>query len=131
MKELDTIVPGKQIGNLKLGEKIDDSLDTLPDDFTITTLKELLLYDFNSVKVWVEKGSHRIIQIGVTKGFQGSFLSKITIGSTLTDLGNFVGEWYEYQDTYRLKDFLGICFELKDIEDWEEQTAPIESIYVF
>jgi hypothetical protein len=25
----------------------------------------------------------------------------------------------------------GICFELEDVDDWDELTAPIENIYVF
>ena len=34
-------------------------------------------------------------------------------------------------DTYELKDIKGICFELEDIDDWDELKAPIDHIYVF
>jgi len=37
----------------------------------------------------------------------------------------------EVGDTYEMENEKGICFELEDVDDWEELAAPIEFIYVF
>lgn len=70
-------------------------------------------------------------QIGVQKGFAGKYKKCIGIGSTLQDIKNYIGEYILVYDTYELEQEQGICFELEDIDDWNELTAPIEFIYVF
>lgn len=70
-------------------------------------------------------------QIGVQKGFAGKYKKCIGIGSTLQDIKNYIGEYILVYDIYELEQEQGICFELEDIDDWNELTAPIEFIYVF
>lgn len=53
------------------------------------------------------------------------------MGSTLNDVKNLVGNYINVCDTYEMEADKGICFELKDIDDWDELKAPIEHIYVF
>lgn len=53
------------------------------------------------------------------------------MGSTLTDVKNSVGNYVNVYDTYEMETDKGICFELEDIDDWDELKAPIEHIYVF
>lgn len=42
-----------------------------------------------------------------------------------------VGNYVNVYDTYEMIDDKGICFELADIDNWSELTAPIEFIFVF
>lgn len=70
-------------------------------------------------------------QIGVERDFKGKYKNIIGLGSTLTDVKNSVGNYVNVYDTYEMKTDKGICFELEDIDDWDELKAPIEHIYVF
>ena len=72
-----------------------------------------------------------VFQIGVTKGFQGKFRGVIGIGSTLEDVKKNAGNFVYAYDVYEPENISGICFELEDVDDWEELTAPIEWIYVY
>lgn len=79
----------------------------------------------------------KIIQQGevVEASHIGEFY--IGIGSTLTDVLKYIGNYKEVYDTYELENILGICFELEDVDewdwdgDWEELAAPIEWIFVY
>ena len=42
-----------------------------------------------------------------------------------------IGNYIQIYDTYELENIKGICFELEDIEDWDQLKAPIDHIYVF
>ena len=55
----------------------------------------------------------------------------IGLGSTLQDVRQYIGDYVEVYDTYELKGVKGICFELEDIDEWNELKAPIDHIYVF
>ena len=55
----------------------------------------------------------------------------IGIGSTLEDVKKYIGNYISVYDTYELENVRGICFELEDVDNWNELTAPIEYIYVF
>lgn len=70
-------------------------------------------------------------QIGVGDDFQEKYKNIIGIGSTLSDIKKFVGNYVNVYDTYEMEVEKGICFELEDIDDWDELTAPIEYVYVF
>lgn len=70
-------------------------------------------------------------QIGVGGDFKGKYKNIIGIGSTLSDVKKFIGDYINEYDTYELEVEKGICFELEDIDDWNELTAPINYIYVF
>ena len=89
-----------------------------------------------NAKFWLDE-KDEVSQIGVTKGFEGKFRDIIGIGSTLTDVLKYIGNYKEVYDTYELEDIPGICFELEDVDewdwdgDWEELAAPIEWIFVY
>ena len=51
--------------------------------------------------------------------------------STLKDVSDGVGEYKYDLYCYTIPEYPGICFELKDEEDWDELTAPIEYISVY
>ena len=70
------------------------------------------------------------MQIGVTKDFYGDFMS-ICIGSTMKDVVNKFGGIENDGDVYAIPGIEGLCFELEDVDNWDELTAPIEWIYVY
>ena len=57
-------------------------------------------------------------------GYEGT----IGLGSTLCDVKEKIGNYIQNHDTYELEDIKGICFELEDIEDWDQLKAPIDHI---
>ena len=69
-------------------------------------------------------------QIGVTKGFYGDYKS-VCIGTTMQDVVKKFGGYENDGDIYVIPGLEGICFELEDVDDWDELTAPIEWIFVY
>lgn len=74
----------------------------------------------------------------VYNDFKGKVKGKVGIGSYLSDVEKFIGRPEEdgqnIETIYIIKDLPGICFELQDNdidEEWNENTAPIETISVF
>jgi hypothetical protein len=53
------------------------------------------------------------------------------IGSTLADVERYIGRWEEELDVYILPDYPGICFELRDEDEWNELKTPIEYISIY
>lgn len=63
--------------------------------------------------------------------FKRKYKGIIGLGSTLKDVQQLVGNYVNVYDTYEMINDKGICFELADIDNWSELTAPIEFIFVF
>lgn len=126
----EAIIEGKGIGEICIGMSIYDFEKWLsaPSEYEeLDTGKTVLI---NNVKLWFDK-NEKLYQIMVFGNFKGKFKDKIGLGSTMLDIERFVGEYEEEFDTYVLKDYKGICFELEDIDEWDEKKAPIESISVY
>lgn len=70
---------------------------------------------------WVDNKTNKIFQIGVKGDFKGKFQGKIGLGSTLLDVQKYIGEWRGEFDVYVLPEYPGICFELKDIDHYDEE----------
>ena len=62
--------------------------------------------------------------------FKGKYKGIIGLGSTLKDVQQLVGNYVNVYDTYEMINDKGICFELADIDNWSELTAPID-LYLF
>ncbi len=124
------IEPGKRIGNLFIGSRRDEVLDRLcaPDGVEEIS-KGILLYTWKNFKLWFSE-DEKLYQIGVTKGFLGQYKG-IGIGSNLKNVEDTFGSFLERYDEYEIPGVSGICFELEDVDDWNEMTAPIEWIFVY
>ncbi|MFB7817180.1 hypothetical protein NBRC13296_06720 [Paenibacillus chitinolyticus] len=126
------IINGVSVGPYELGwglqelkEKISISgfvEEELDNHYTITT---------NTLKFWVEKEQGEITQITVSGEYEGKFLGKIGVGNRLSDLNDLDIKWIKEDYVYKLPDYPGICFELEDIDDWDELLAPIEFISIY
>ncbi|MFE4569820.1 hypothetical protein [Paenibacillus chitinolyticus] len=126
------IINGVSVGPYQLGwrlqeleEKISISgfvEEELDKHYTITT---------NTLKFWVEKEQGEITQITVFGEYEGKFLGKIGVGNRLSDLNDLDIKWIKEDYVYKLPDYPGICFELEDIDDWDELLAPIEFISIY
>lgn len=129
IKEGD-IIPNVGIGNFLLNITKLELLDIIGSDYKENMRKRDTIISIQNAKFWIAEDG-RVDQIGVGKGFQGTYKNFIGIGSTLADVKARIGNYVEAGDTYELENEKGICFELEDVDDWEELTAPIEFIYVF
>lgn len=124
------IVPGVRIGDFLLGVLKEDIIKVIGKNnrtWEIGNGFSIILLE--NAKMWFDK-TQKLYQIGVTKGFKGKYNS-IGIGSTMKDICNKFGEYYDEGDEFLIKGIEGICFELEDIENWEEISAPIEWIFVY
>lgn len=128
------IIPGESIGEIKLGMSYRDIikiLDVNNVNYKIETLPECFVVVTNNIKIWVNKNSKTVTQVSAYGRFKGRLKKTIGIGSTLMDIAKYIGECTKKFDTYELKEFPGICFELEDIDDWDENKASIDFISVY
>lgn len=124
------ILPNIGIGEFKLNMKKQDLLDIIGEEYEERLRENDSVISIENAKFWIDEDG-KLDQIGVTKGFQGKYKNTIGIGSNLAEVQARVGQYVENGDTYEMEDDKGICFELEDVDDWEELIAPIEYIFVF
>jgi len=127
------IVPAKRIDSYTIGDSLQNLLSSITNGYVIKELNSYFVVLHSYFKFWVLKENRRIAQIGVYKGFDGTY-NGIGIGSTLSDIKKKYGSWCESVDIYLIPQQAGICFELEDNdidEEWIQETAPIEAIYVY
>lgn len=124
------IIPGVGISNIRLNITKEELLNIIGKDFKERFREIDSVIEIENAKFWIASDG-KVDQIGVEKDFKGKYKNLIGLGSTLTDVKRFVGNYVDVYGTYEMEDEKGICFELEDIEDWDELKAPIEYIYVF
>ena len=124
------IIPGVGIGNIKLNMTKDQLISILGNDFNERFRENDSVIEVENAKFWISEDG-KIDQIGVEKDFNGKYKELIGIGSTLSDVKKFIGNYIQVYDTYEVENEKGICFELEDIDDWDPLVAPIEYIFVF
>lgn len=129
--EVGDIIPGIGIGEYLLGMKKNSLLEKIGNDYSERRVgQDESVIIIENAKIWLTKEGI-VRQIAVTEGFSGSYKKCVTIGTTMQTIKDYFGA-YEYVDyTYNILGVDGMCFELKDIEEWNELTAPIEWIFVF
>ncbi|MBA4601714.1 hypothetical protein [Thermoactinomyces mirandus] len=129
------IIPGVRIGKFYIGENVDILKKKLSGRVDIEKGSQSIVLKTENMSFWIDKRTNKVFQIGVTNNFKGKFLDRIGLGSTLLDVQKSIGEWEEEFDVYILPKYPGICFELKDIDDyeeeWNESEMPINAIYIY
>lgn len=128
------IIPGVGIGNIQLNISKKELINIIGNSYKEQKLGIGYKFDIENASFWLGE-DNCVYQIGVRGEFNGKFKEVIGIGSTFRDVKKYVGNYtYEYY-TYNLDGIKGICFELEqpcDLdEEWDELTAPIEWIFVF
>lgn len=124
------IHPGVSIGSFNIGAKREDVTLLLKGDYRISEREDGTSFITGSnFKFWFNE-QQELDQIGVTEGFLGDYQS-IHIGSTMQDVFDKFGAYEDDGYVYLISGIDGICFELKDVDDWEELTAPIKWIFVY
>lgn len=124
------IIPGIGISNIKLGITKQELFEIIGHIYQEQSLEIGSIIQIENAKFWIASDG-KVDQIGVEKDFKGKYENIIGLGSTLNDLKQYIGDYVQVYDTYELRDIKGICFELEDIDDWDELKAPIDHIYVF
>jgi hypothetical protein len=126
------IVPGERIGIVALADSMDEVVAKLSGrQIRWEERRNHRILHADPYSVWFDIATQGITQISVGKGFSGLFLARIGIGSTLREVGMIAGRYYDREDAYHLEGHPGICFELEDVDNWTEETAPIEFITIF
>lgn len=128
------IEAGIQIGDFVLGLKREDFFKEIEESLNNWKNGDGgWVYSFENFRLWFDADGY-LKQIGVTKGFLDGY-NGINIGSTLQDVIKIYGSYKEEYGDYLLPNIDGICFELEDVDDydddWDELTAPIEWIFVY
>ena len=135
------IIPGVSIGEIRLDMTREELLSVIGSDYMETDLGTgYILIEVENAMFWYSQERNWLTQIGVMKDFKGKYKNlTIEIGSTLKELtehlGNYVEDEYGY--TYEIENIPGMCFELEDVEEfenWDEAetlAAPIEYIFVY
>ncbi|MFC4779152.1 hypothetical protein ACFO9Q_20355 [Paenibacillus sp. GCM10023252] len=128
------ITPGKSIGPFEIGCNREALISLLGKNYEVETRANFIVIKTETYWFWIDD-TDSVSQIRIFNGFFGKFGGKIGIGNTLKDVVNNFGKCSYEKYTYFISAIPGICFELKDVEDyddeWDEMSAPIESIYVF
>ncbi|MBB3907321.1 hypothetical protein [Anoxybacteroides rupiense] len=131
-KKLDNeIIPGKRIGIYELGWDFETLKRYLGNDYQIEERERVTVIIGDCIMFWIDKETNTVTQISVYGDFRGTFKNVIGIGSTLADVERYIGRWEEELDVYILPDDPGICFELRDEDEWKELKTPIEYISVY
>jgi hypothetical protein len=127
----NSIIPATKIGGIYIGWTYDRVVENLTKGFKREELNQYITLQAIDVEIWIDKIDEKVTQIMACDKFEGEFLGEIGIGDCLGDLLK-LGVRYKYIDyVYELPDFPGICFELEDVEDWSELTAPIRFISIY
>ena len=128
------VKPGVRIGKYVIGLKQEEIIKIIDEKYLVKKSEGGdTIYKLENVMLWFgEDGELR--QIGVTSGFKDKYKT-IGIGSTMQDIINLFGNYSNRYDEYEIPGVGGICFELKDVDDydeeWDELSAPIEWIFVY
>lgn len=133
------IIPGKSVGRYSIGANYDSIIEHLrTEKIPYKTTDNNYVKKINTADIVFWFKDKVLIQIMVYNDFKGKVKGKVGIGSYLSDVEKFIGRPEEdgqnIETIYIIKDLPGICFELQDNdidEEWNENTAPIETISVF
>lgn len=124
------IEPGLRIGNFIIGSNKEDVVSRISGKYKVWERGDgFCAFTMDNFKLWFGVNGE-LEQIGVTKGFLGSYKS-IGIGQTMKEVTMQLGKYENDGDVYSIAGINGICFELEDVDDWDELTAPIEWIFVY
>ena len=141
------IIAGDRIGNIYLGMTYEEFSTLYGDDDKSEEVRYSCSFRilFENFMVLFSNDEKKLDEITVLGDFKGKFRNIIGIGSTLSDVEKYIGDYYEAYEicpTYAIKDCDGICFELLDIDaltddyieydyDSIEKLLPIEYITIF
>jgi hypothetical protein len=132
--ETNIIIAGKEIAGFQLGWTLEDLLQKIGTNYTSERRSETTVIYYKCFTFFILDHDNKVEQITVGMDFQGKFLGKIGIGSTLQDVEKYIGKWEDDLDVYIVPQYKGICFELADNgieEEWIEELMPIEWISIY
>ena len=124
------IIPAVGISNIKLNFSREALLQLIGKDYKERIREDDSIIEIENAKFWISNDG-KVDQIGVKGDFKGKYKNIIGLGSTLEDVKKYIGNYVNVYDTYEIEEDKGICFELEDIDDWDELKSPIDHIYVF
>jgi hypothetical protein len=127
----DKIINNERIGQYILGMNVDALKSILTENYSVEKRTKCDVLIAENFMFWVDESNNSVSQITAFNMFKGKFLNKIGIGSTLKDIKEEIDDYKEDLDVYILPKYPGICFELKDEDDWDELSSHIEYITIY
>ena len=94
----EPIIPGVGIGNIKLNMTKDQLIAILGKDYKERFRECDSVIEIENAKFWVSEDG-KIDQIGVEGDFKGKYKGIIGIGSTLSEVKKFIGNYVQVYDT--------------------------------
>ena len=138
MNELKTvsILTGKGIGLLRLGMTFDEIVEQIElyDQRELANATQLIC---ENIKIWIDHQTDCVSQILAYGSFEGAFDGWLTLGMTLADAVKKGYSYHEELGVYILNGVDGMCLELDDdcdLDDdtpWDELSAAITRISVY
>jgi hypothetical protein len=125
------LIPGEGIGPYRIGQSIRELRLMLDGEYREIALPAHRVVDMRPYQFWIDRKYDRVFQILVGPGFDGKFLDRVGVGSTLADVREIAGEYICDAEVYLLPRYPGICFELAEAVDEDESTSPIEFISIY
>lgn len=130
------ILPGKGSGPLRLGMTFDEITEQIGpyDQRELANATQLIC---ENIKIWIDHQTDRVSQILAYGSFEGMFDGWPTLGMTLADVEKKGYSYHEELGVYLLDGSDGMCMELDDdcdLDDdtpWDERSAPITRISVY
>lgn len=126
-----SIVNGERIGSFHLGWSIEKLKEELKEKYIQEELENHYTIKTSTMKFWVLKENKTVSQIMTFGQYKGQFINGIGIGTNLSQINDKGIKWCKEDYVYTFPDYPGICFELEDIDEWDESLAPIEFISIF
>ncbi len=129
-----SIIPGLSIDKYCLNWTKQDLIPHLNKNYKIANLSRSYLLNYKQFSFWIKQENDKIYQIGVKGEYAGKLFGKIGIGSTLSDVQKYFGDWKEELNIYIIANCEGVCFEISDNdteEELEQDKMPISAIYIY
>ncbi|MDQ0914593.1 hypothetical protein [Paenibacillus sp. V4I5] len=127
------VVPGKSIGVFQIGMK-SEQLIKLLEKYQIEERSNCKVVKTSTLWFWIDE-ENKTYQIMALDGFLGKYEEIIGLGDSISEVEKHFGKCIHESYVVKMPDVKGICFELKDVDDydqvWDESSAPICSICVY
>lgn len=93
------ILPGVRIGNVSLNITKNQLLEIIKNEYKERFRENDSVIEIENAKFWIASDG-KVDQIGVGGDFKGKYKNIIGIGSTLSDVKKFIGDYINVYDTY-------------------------------
>lgn len=126
-----SIIPGKSLGGISIGEQIADVIAQLSSDYTVEKKQNSTIISGGLITAYHD-GSGLISSLSCNSNFKGNYLNKLWPGMTVADLMEHTSTQIAWSGFVQVDCIEGIGLSLTDDhDDFESLTDEFGSSYVF